>query len=80
MTKNEIIAQYKKDYSTLHKTINGEDIVLTEEEYETTIEQWADFQIAEDAKKAEAETKQASAEAKLAALGLTTDDLRALGI
>jgi hypothetical protein len=39
--------------------------------------------IAEAAKQAEAETKaqaKATAEGKLAALGLTTDDLRALGL
>jgi len=37
-------------------------------------------QQAESEAKAEAETKKAAAEAKLAALGLTSDDLKALGL
>ena len=47
------------------------------------IAQMAKDKVEADAKKAEAEAKaqaKAAAEGKLAALGLTTDDLRALGL
>ena len=62
---------------------------LTTDEYTTRLMSDAEFEIykadkaREDAEKAEAEAKaqaKAAAEGKLAALGLTTDDLRALGL
>ena len=41
---------------------------------------WVAYQAKVEADKAEATAKKAAAEAKLAALGLTTDDLKALGL
>jgi hypothetical protein len=78
MTKNEIIAEYKKEYATLHKTIDGQDIVLTEEEYETTIEQWAENELAKEAELAEAEAKAAQKAALLDRLGITEDEAKLL--
>jgi hypothetical protein len=83
-TKAEIIADLKKEYPTLKV---GSDQTgykdLSSEDYEATINYWADNAIAaaqlaeeEAAKEAAKET----AQAKLAALGLTTEDLKALGL
>jgi hypothetical protein len=52
-------------------------------EYETQITAWAEARLAKEAKLAEAlatEAAKEAAEAKLAALGLTADDLKALGL
>jgi len=51
---------------------------LTSTEYEKTISEWADNELEQEAKKAEAEAAKESAQSKLAALGLTTEDLKAL--
>jgi hypothetical protein len=80
MTKNELIAQYKTDYPTLTKGVNDEILTLDAQEYEATIAQWADNQIAKEEAEKSAEAAKESAQAKLAALGLTTDDLKALGL
>jgi hypothetical protein len=53
---------------------------LTAEEYEAQIEIWADARLAKETAKAEADLAKAAAQAKLAALGLTADDLKALGL
>ena len=56
---------------------------LTVAEYEEQIAQWADARLAKEAQLAEAESiaqAKKDAEAKLAALGLTADDLKALGL
>jgi hypothetical protein len=74
---------FRKEYPSLKQNVNGVDIDLTPEEYEATIAQWEVNVAAQIIKKAEAEAKaqaKATAEGKLAALGLTTDDLRALGL
>ena len=64
------------DYSTV-KWILLEGNAPTMKEIE---EAHLAVQQAESEAKAEAETKKAAAEAKLVALGLTTDDLKALGL
>lgn len=84
MTKDEMIVQLKTDYPTLRigDEENGYEI-LSNEEYEKTISEWADAELAKLAAEAAEEAKaaaKAAAEAKLAALGLTTDDLKALGL
>jgi hypothetical protein len=80
-TKAQIVARLKNDYPTL-KT--GDDqrgyIELTPEEYEQTISQWADNELTAETTLIQAEAAKEAAEAKLAALGLTTDDLKALGL
>jgi hypothetical protein len=84
MTKNEKIVALKKEFPTLK--VGSDETGYTQldaDEYEATIAQWADVELAKDAKaeaeKAQIETKKA-AQAKLAALGLTADDLKALGL
>lgn len=85
--RNEIIAQFKKDYPALTKGEDDQVITLSVEEYEATIEKWADAEIERQAKeladeqaKAEAVAKKAAALAKLEALGLNESDLKALGL
>lgn len=80
-TKIEIIAELKTQYPTLK---SGSDETgytdLSPTDYEATIELWADNQLAEEAKAAEAEaiaTAKTDAIDKLTALGI---DPKALGL
>ena len=81
MTKTQRIAAFRAEYSELFRQVNGDRIKLTDEEYETTLGEWADNQIAkeaEDAARAEAEAKKVSGKAKLKALGLSDAEIDAL--
>jgi hypothetical protein len=80
MTIETKIAELKVLYPTLTKGVNDEVIVLDAAEYEETIAQWAANEIAAEETIAATEAAKVSATAKLAALGLTTDDLKALGL
>jgi hypothetical protein len=76
-TKAQIIARLKATYPSLRQ--GSEEIGYTEldsEAYEATISQWADNELAQNQSTAAKE----NAEAKLVALGLTADDLKALGL
>jgi hypothetical protein len=53
---------------------------LTAEEYEATIAQWAQNRLDKENKIAAETAAKESAQAKLAALGLTSDELKALGL
>jgi len=88
MTRNEIIQDLKKKYPVMK---SGNDSVgyveFTAEEYEAQIQIWADYIEQEEAEKiakakeaADALAAKEAAQTKLAALGLTTDDLKALGL
>lgn len=76
------------DFKATHKTLKeGNDVdgytTLTAEEYEAKINSWADNIIAElesEAKIQSTLTAKATAQAKLEALGLTVEDLTALGL
>ena len=62
---------------------NNTGEVIEREMTSDELEQWEKDQaetMAKAAKQAEAEAAKAAAQAKLAALGLTTDDLKALGL
>lgn len=78
MTKNEIITQLKKEYPKLTRQVNNDIFDLTAEEYEETINRWAEnklIQIEEDKKSAEA------AQAKsdlLTKLGISEDEAKLL--
>jgi hypothetical protein len=82
--KQEIIESLKLQFPTLR--VGDEDKGYTElssEQYEAQILEWADAKIEADLKIAEAQAKataKAAAQAKLAALGLTVEDLQALGL
>lgn len=80
MTKEQKIAELKQLYPTLSKGVNDETIEMTTDEYEATISEWAQNILDKENKKLEAEAAKIAAQEKLAALGLTTDDLKALGL
>ena len=84
MNKKEMIALLKTEFPTLQ---TGDDLQgyseLSSEQYEKQIGEWADVRLAKLAEQAEADAKagaKAAAQAKLAALGLTVEDLQALGL
>jgi hypothetical protein len=81
MTKAQRIEAFRAEYPELFKQVNDDRIKLTDEEYEATLAEWADNQIAkeaQDAARAEAEAKKESGKAKLKALGLTDAEIEAL--
>jgi hypothetical protein len=53
---------------------------LTAAEYEAKIKEWATARLEKLAKLNEVEAAKTAAQSKLAAIGLTTDDLKALGL
>jgi len=79
MTKTQWITQLKKDNPKAFHNVNGEQIEITGDAYNALIEQWADVEMAKEAEAAQATAAKTAAVAKLEALGLTTDDLKALG-
>ena len=81
MTKNEVITQLKVEYPTLR--IGDEDRGYTDldaEAYDATLAEWADNILEQANKEAEIQAAKDAALAKLTALGLTADDLVALGL
>ncbi len=81
-TKAELIAKLKTENPTIVLTFNGVKTTLDKVEYETTCDAWADVrleQIAVEQAEADKAAAKTSAQAKLAALGLTTDEIAALG-
>jgi hypothetical protein len=83
MDKLKLIAELKTEYPSLTKQVNDEVIELDEGEYEATIDAWADAKLVQLSIQAEADAKaaaKAAAQEKLAALGLTVEDLTALGL
>ena len=77
--KIEIIAKFKKDYPTLR---SGDDERgyedLSPAEYEATISGWADNQLADEAKAAEASQAATDKAALLAKLGISADEAKLL--
>ena len=88
MTLEEIIKELKAQNPTLRKGSEQQGYEqLNADEYEEIILDWANNKLAklekakfEEESKNEGEAKRSAALAKLAALGLTADDLRALGL
>ena len=82
-TKADLIAQLKAENPKMTATINDEQIELNAEEYEKACNDWAEMRL-EQIKLEEAETKakadKEATSAKLVALGLTADNLKALGL
>jgi hypothetical protein len=83
MTKNELIAQFQANNTTITATINGEQILLNSTDYEKTMNDWVAMrldQIKIENEIAQAQAAKEAAQDKLSALGLTTNDLKALGL
>lgn len=81
-TKAEYIAQARAaNPKPQYATVNGEQIELTDDEYETSLEAWAEMKVQQEAVQTAKETALAaktSARNKLAALGLTDAEVNAL--
>ena len=83
-TKAQWETKFREENPTIVYAINEELTTLSSKDYETTIAKWIETafknqeeSIATEEKEA---TDKAAAQAKLAALGLTADDLKALGL
>ena len=78
-TKAEAVSALKLEYPTLR---TGDDEQgyqdLSPADYEATIEGWADNQLADEAKAAEAEQAATDKAALLAKLGITADEAKLL--
>jgi membrane protein involved in colicin uptake len=86
-TLADFTEELKATYPTLTKGNNNDVITLESDEYESVVAEWAKDKLAALEKEAadklaeeKAKTAKEAAQAKLAALGLTTDDLKALGL
>jgi hypothetical protein len=80
MTKEELIAEYKAENPTLIKRINGEDIEVNATEYEETINSWAEAKLAKDARLVESEEAKLTKISAYEKLGLTENEIKALGL
>lgn len=78
MSKQELINQFKLDYPTLTKQINDDVITLDQDEYEATINAWADSTLLKEAAKLEAETARQTKISAYQKLGLTEAEIEAL--
>jgi hypothetical protein len=78
MTKQELINQFKLDYPSLTKQINDDVITLTEDEYEISIDSWADATLAKEAAKLEAEQVRLTKISAYQKLGLSESEIEAL--
>jgi len=76
--KEEIIESLKAEYPSLKKVFDGQEIELTEEEYNETIELWADIQLAKEAEAVAEAEKAATKTALLERLGITEEEARLL--
>jgi hypothetical protein len=81
-TLNEMIEIIRAENPNGLRTGNTDigDRDLTANEYEATIADWAQARLDKQNKIQETEAAKVAAQAKLAALGLTADDLKALGL
>lgn len=79
-TLAEIKAELLAAKHTKTFELNGEVVELSNEEFEQSLNDRAIMIFDQETKKAEELTAKSTAEQKLAALGLTADDLKALGL
>ena len=82
-TKADLIAQLKAENPKMTAIINDQEVELTAQQYEKACSDWADMRLAQiqlEQAETKAKADREAASAKLAALGLTTDDLKALGL
>ena len=86
-TYQDFYNELKAQYPSICIANDNEIIDLDAEAYEAKLDEWTNNllvmqaeEIAKEQSAAEAKVKRETAEAKLAALGLTADDLKALGL
>ena len=78
MAKQQLIEQFKMKYPTLTKQVDNEIITLEQDEYETTIDNWAIATIAKEQAKAEADALRQTKILAYQKLGLTEAEIEAL--
>jgi hypothetical protein len=79
-TKTQVIARLKAENPQAFENVNGVQTEITGAAYDALVSQWADVELAKEAEAIATAAAKASAEAKLVSLGLTVDDLKALGL
>ena len=78
MDKLKLIAELKTEYPTLTKQVNDEVIELDQDEYEATLDVWADTKLVQLSIQAEADAKAEAKAALLAQLGITEEQAKLL--
>ena len=78
MTKDEIKAKILATNPSRQYQINGEVFEMTDAEFDEAVNNRVEMEYAQSQVIQATQDAKAAAEAKLAALGLTTDDLKAL--
>lgn len=79
-TLEEIKAELVAEKHTKTFELNGEVVELSDEQFQQSLNDRAEMIFNQETKEAEMLAAKSVAEAKLAALGLTTEDLQALGL
>jgi len=75
---NDKITELKAQYPTLTKGVNDQVVEMSADEYESTIAKWAEYELQEEATKAEKVQAEADKAALLAKLGITADEAKLL--
>ncbi len=78
MTKQEIIDKFKLDYPSLTKQVNNDVVTLDQDEYEATIDAWADATLIKEAAELQVEQTRATKISAYEKLGLTEAEIEAL--
>lgn len=78
MTKQELINQFKLDYPLLTKQVNNDVVTLDQDEYEATINAWADATIAKQLAELQVEQARQTKISAYEKLGLTEAEIEAL--
>jgi hypothetical protein len=79
-TKAELITRLKSENPKAFHNVNGVQTEIKGAAYDALVNSWAEVELAKIAIEEAAVAAKATAQAKLEALGLTTDDLKALGL
>ena len=78
-TKNEYIIQARSENpKPQYQTVNGEQIELSDDEYEASIEAWADMRVEQDMAETKAAELKATKRSAYTKLGLTAEEIEAL--
>lgn len=78
MSKSTKIQQLKKEYPMITKQVNSEIIQIDVDEYEATLDSWADALVVKEAKQAELDDKIFAKTELLDRLGITKDEAKLL--
>jgi hypothetical protein len=77
-TKQDIVIELKKQNPTIVSNINGEEIKLTGDEYETAIQNAAQMKLEQLLKEEEDNAKEIARAALLSKLGITAEEAQLL--